>query len=94
MSLTDIEATWHVDGDAVAPECAYDPELHTGPRDRIETAEERAAREAVAREVCEDCPARLFCTTYTLAVRPTSGVWAGMTAADIAGESAGLRVVA
>uniref|UniRef100_UPI001BDCDB5C WhiB family transcriptional regulator n=1 Tax=Sphaerisporangium fuscum TaxID=2835868 RepID=UPI001BDCDB5C len=67
-------------------ECVYDPELHVGPEGG-EPAEEKAAREAVAREVCASCPARLLCGIYAMKVRPISGVWAGMTAAEIDAEA-------
>ncbi|GII91159.1 WhiB family transcriptional regulator [Sinosporangium siamense] len=83
MSLTDLEATWRVDTDLSLPECAYDPELHTGPRMAIEHADDRAARESVARQVCATCPLRPTCAAYAMRVRPTSGVWAGMSAADL-----------
>ncbi|MFC4588635.1 WhiB family transcriptional regulator [Sphaerisporangium corydalis] len=67
-------------------ECVYDPELHVGPKGG-ESAEDQAAREAVAREVCAPCPARLVCGIYALKVRPDSGVWAGMTPAEIDAEA-------
>ncbi|WP_431894664.1 WhiB family transcriptional regulator [Nonomuraea sp. bgisy101] len=82
MSLFEVEATWRVDGEPPLPECTYDPELHTGPRFTIETAAERAAREAVAREICATCPARIFCGLYAMDVRPTYGIWAGRTPAE------------
>ncbi|WP_113705292.1 WhiB family transcriptional regulator [Nonomuraea lactucae] len=83
MSLAEIETLWGGDVDPLLPECTYDPELHTGPRLLIETTAERAAREAVAREVCATCPARVLCDEYALRLRPTSGIWAGRTAAEI-----------
>lgn len=82
MSLAEIEAAWQEDGETPLPECTYDPELHTGPRLTIESTAERAAREAVAREVCAACPALVSCGLYAMKVRPTSGVWAGLTAAE------------
>ncbi|TYB55101.1 hypothetical protein FXF51_46425 [Nonomuraea sp. PA05] len=84
MSLAEVEATWRVDGETPLPECTYDPELHTGPRLTIESTEERAAREGVAREVCATCPALLLCGLYALETRPTSGIWAGRTSTEIA----------
>ncbi|TDE26430.1 hypothetical protein E1295_44360 [Nonomuraea mesophila] len=83
MSLAEIETLWGGDTDPLLPECTYDPELHTGPRLTVETSAERAAREAVAREVCATCPARLLCDQYALDTRPTFGIWAGRTAAEI-----------
>jgi hypothetical protein len=68
--------------DAVA--CPADPQLHTGPDVfEVEPADERAAREDVAKAVCAACPARLGCLAYALKVRPEVGVWAGYTAAEL-----------
>ncbi|MER6950438.1 WhiB family transcriptional regulator [Nonomuraea sp. NPDC000554] len=86
MSLADVEAAWQMDGETLLPECTYDPELHVGPRLTIETTAERAAREAVAREVCASCPALFLCGLYALEARPTSGIWAGRTPAELATE--------
>lgn len=65
--------------------CRFDPELHTGP-DLFaeESADEQAARVQVAREVCADCPVWASCLFYALDTRPESGVWAGVTAEEIA----------
>ncbi|MQA87254.1 MAG: hypothetical protein GEV03_22155 [Streptosporangiales bacterium] len=65
-------------------ECVHDRELHDGP-DGPEEPVERAAREAVAREICASCPARPVCLSYVLRVRPAEGVWAGYTADELAG---------
>jgi WhiB family transcriptional regulator, redox-sensing transcriptional regulator len=59
--------------------CGPDPELHAGP-DTSESAEERAARVQVAREVCTECPVLALCLARTLRLRPTAGVWAGLDA--------------
>ncbi|MEU7004472.1 WhiB family transcriptional regulator [Nonomuraea sp. NPDC046570] len=84
MSPDEIEATWHLEGgETPLPECAYDPDLHTGPRFTIEAAEERLAREAVAREVCATCPARRACALYAGETRPTSGIWAARSADEL-----------
>jgi hypothetical protein len=69
------------------PGCLCDPELFTGPADiepENEAPEDRAARIAVAVEVCADCPVRLACLAYALRTRPVAGVWAGFTADEIA----------
>ncbi|MGW4475956.1 WhiB family transcriptional regulator [Nonomuraea sp. NPDC004354] len=79
-----IGTPWRTQGEILLPECVYDPELHTGPIDTIESADQRAAREDVARDVCAGCPARQLCELYALRVRPTSGIWAGRTAAELA----------
>jgi hypothetical protein len=69
------------------PGCLCDPELFTGPTDiepEDEPAQDRAARIAVAREVCASCPVRLACLAYALRTRPGAGVWAGFTPEEIA----------
>jgi len=69
------------------PGCVCDPELFTGPtgtEPENEPPEDRAARIAVAREVCASCPVRLACLAYTLRTRPAAGVWAGFTPDEIA----------
>ena len=69
------------------PGCVCDPELFTGPagiEPEAEPAEDRAARIAVAREVCATCPVRLPCLAYALRTRPAAGVWAGFTPDEIA----------
>lgn len=66
---------------AADPGCLCDPELFTGPDD--EPPEDEAARVAVARQVCEACPARLPCLAYALRSRPAAGVWAGCTAEEV-----------
>ncbi|GAA4060004.1 WhiB family transcriptional regulator [Actinomadura miaoliensis] len=64
-------------------QCRFDPDLHTGP-DGEESPAERAAREAVAAEVCQSCPLRGACFELAMRVRPEDGVWAGFTAAELA----------
>ncbi|MEU7839252.1 WhiB family transcriptional regulator [Nonomuraea sp. NPDC049129] len=91
MSLAEVEAAWQTNEGTPLPECTYDPELHTGPRLTIESTEERAAREAVAREVCGTCPALLLCEQYARQARPTSGIWAGRPAAEMTAYSAELE---
>ena len=64
--------------------CRFDPELHTDPDAFTdEPADERAAREDVAREVCEQCPVLASCLFFALDVRPEAGVWAGLTADEL-----------
>jgi hypothetical protein len=65
-------------------ECLVDPELHEGPAGGVEPGEVRAAREDVAREVCAACPVRDACLEYALRTGSESGVWAGLTADEIA----------
>ena len=59
--------------------CLFDPELHDGPAASTEDADERAARETVAVEVCEGCPLLAVCRRHVVRAQPPSGVWAGLT---------------
>jgi WhiB family redox-sensing transcriptional regulator len=67
-------------------ECLFDPELHDGPdpETRLEYVDARAAREDVAKEICATCPVQLACLEYAIRTTPVSGVWAGLTAEEIA----------
>lgn len=68
-----------------SPACeSSDADLFTGPdlfEDEPDDA--RKAREAKAKAVCRDCPARAACLVYALAVLPEAGVWAGLTADEL-----------
>ncbi|MGI5324077.1 WhiB family transcriptional regulator [Actinomadura nitritigenes] len=64
-------------------QCRFDPDLHIGP-DAEETPDERAARELVAKQVCETCPLRGACLELAMRIRPEYGVWAGFSAAELA----------
>ncbi|NAS23923.1 WhiB family transcriptional regulator [Herbidospora sp. NEAU-GS84] len=67
--------------------CA-DPELHTGPDPDVgESPQEREAREDVAKSVCAECPVRLRCLATALILRPEVGIWAGLTAQELAALS-------
>jgi Transcription factor WhiB len=76
-----------------APACVASPEVFFGPDgDDGEPTADRAARVAVAREICASCPVRLACLAYALRTGATSGVWAGHDAD--AGELAYLTAAA
>lgn len=66
------------------PGCLVDRELFDGPGDGVESDEDRTAREAVARDVCAECPARRLCLIHALTTRPDAGIWAGLTAQELA----------
>jgi hypothetical protein len=76
-------------------ECLYDPYLHEGPDDPAdESPAERATRQQVAAEVCAGCPVRKPCLEYALRARPARGVWAGLTAFEVAALADALGVPA
>jgi WhiB family redox-sensing transcriptional regulator len=85
MNLTESELSDLRDELLTAGECLADPELHRGPDPQTgtESAEERAAREDVAREVCGFCPVAATCLTYAVRTRPERGIWAGFTAEQV-----------
>lgn len=65
-------------------QCGALPELHDGPNNSDEESdEERAVREEVARQLCQECPARRFCLDYAVRVRPERGIWGGFTTDEI-----------
>ena len=67
-------------------ECLFDAELHDGPgpQDRFEHPDARAAREDVAKDICATCPVQVACLEYAIRTRPVTGVWAGLTADEVA----------
>lgn len=77
----------------VGPQCTpADAELFTGPDDDTESDEARHERETQAKALCRQCPARAACLIYALAIRPDSGVWAGLTADELRGLRVRLEV--
>ncbi|MEV4575417.1 WhiB family transcriptional regulator [Nonomuraea jabiensis] len=75
------------------PQCTpADAELFTGPDDDAESDAARHEREAQAKAFCRQCPAWAVCLSYALAVRPDSGVWAGLTADELHGLRVRLEV--
>lgn len=79
---------------AADPACLCDPELFTGPvgiDPEAEPADEKAARLEAARDICCACPVRVACLAYALRTRPTAGVWAGLTADELALAGAAAR---
>ncbi|MDL4777594.1 WhiB family transcriptional regulator [Actinomadura xylanilytica] len=67
-------------------ECLFDPELHNGPDPAAgdEHPDVRTAREDIAKDICATCPAQVACLEYAIRVRPVRGIWAGLTADEIA----------
>lgn len=74
-----LSATQLVAHGLTEAQCLYDPELHTGPAATIEAPEDKAAREDVAREICQSCPVAAACRARAAKGRPEPGVWASLT---------------
>ncbi|MBI4728650.1 MAG: WhiB family transcriptional regulator [Acidobacteria bacterium] len=55
-----------------------DPNLFFAPN-HAEKKEEREEREATAKGLCGECPARGACLDFALATREPHGVWGGLT---------------
>lgn len=75
---------------AAGPACQLaDAHLFTDP-DAFEVEDDNARRrrERRAKKVCGACPAVAECLAYALAIRPSQGVWAGMSATAIRALSA------
>ncbi|GAA0950652.1 WhiB family transcriptional regulator [Nonomuraea longicatena] len=67
---------------AAGPACGPDTaELFTGGRG-WETFDQRLRREQRAKAVCVTCPALWQCLSYSLALDPVEGVWAGLSQDD------------
>ena len=56
-----------------------------GPRSTVffppasgERRDEREAREARAKMICAQCPVRIECRDYALAIREPHGIWGGL----------------
>ena len=54
-----------------------DPALFFAPN-YFEKRHEKAAREAVARVLCERCPVRADCLEFALEIREPHGFWGGL----------------
>ncbi|GAA4224252.1 hypothetical protein FHR32_002891 [Streptosporangium album] len=70
---------------AAGPACTgADADLFTAP-DVFEPEPDsvRQDREAAAKRICSTCPARSQCLAYALDIRPSEGVWAGLSVGEI-----------
>lgn len=54
-----------------------DPEIWFSTED--ESRDERIAREARAKQICEMCPVLAACREFALTTREPYGVWGGLT---------------
>ncbi|MGW4421930.1 WhiB family transcriptional regulator [Streptosporangium sp. NPDC004631] len=70
---------------AAGPACTgADADLFTAPDVfEPERLTVRRDREAAAKRICLTCPARSQCLAYALDIRPTEGVWAGLSVEEI-----------
>jgi len=52
------------------------------PPPQGERRHERAAREARAKAICEQCSVKSDCLTYAVSIRERHGVWGGLSEAE------------
>ncbi len=48
------------------------------PPNTTERREEKANREADAKSICNDCPVKVECLDYAIAINETYGIWGGL----------------
>ncbi|OUC93109.1 WhiB family transcriptional regulator [Streptosporangium minutum] len=70
---------------AAGPVCELtDAHLFTGPDAfEVEGDEAKRRRERKAKKICARCPALAECLAYAMAICPSEGVWAGLSARKI-----------
>ncbi|HLG91440.1 MAG TPA: WhiB family transcriptional regulator [Acidimicrobiales bacterium] len=52
------------------------------PPSHLERKDERAAREAMAKQICQGCPVRQECLDYAIRIREPHGIWGGLNEAE------------
>jgi WhiB family redox-sensing transcriptional regulator len=52
------------------------------PPTSFERRDEKAAREARAKEICRTCPVKSPCLEYALKIRENHGIWGGLSEAE------------
>lgn len=52
------------------------------PPTSLERRDEKAAREARAKEICRTCTVREPCLEYALKIRENHGIWGGLSEAE------------
>ncbi len=77
FALVDLDDPW----DDIALCREHDPTLFFGPN-RFEPKQERLAREAEAKSVCQQCPALVRCREHALTTGELYGVWGGTSELD------------
>lgn len=68
---------WQADGACrgLDSKLFFHPENERGPR--------RAAREELAKAVCQRCPVRQRCREHAIAVHETYGIWGGLGESEL-----------
>ncbi len=76
-STVEAWETWQVKAACRGPESAlFFPPAWTERRD------ERGAREARAKAICESCGVRRACLAFAVAIREQHGIWGGLNEAE------------
>jgi WhiB family transcriptional regulator, redox-sensing transcriptional regulator len=73
VSAQRIEDTWQVKAACRGPQAEV-----FFPPPQFERKDEKAEREARAKQICNDCPVRQPCLDYAVAIREPHGIWGGL----------------
>jgi len=78
MKIQSVAPLHHEDGWQALAACrGADAGLFFSPG-TFEAAEQKSAREAVAKSICADCPVRGECLEFALLTREPYGIWGGL----------------
>ncbi len=77
MAVQTTERTWQLRAACRGPESAL-----FFPPTYPERKDERDAREARAKAICQECPVRSECLDYAISIREPHGIWGGLTEAE------------
>ena len=73
VTITQIDNAWQVKAACRGPQAAvFFPPTHA------ERKEDKAAREARAKEICATCTVRGACLEYAIRIREPHGIWGGL----------------
>ena len=77
MSAQRVDDAWQVRAACRGPQAAV-----FFPPPTFERKDEKLAREARAKAICETCPVREPCLDYALRIREPHGIWGGLNEAE------------
>ncbi len=77
VAVQTTERTWQLRAACRGPESAL-----FFPPTYPERKDERDAREARAKAICQECPVRSECLEYAISIREPHGIWGGLTEAE------------
>ncbi|MEL7209119.1 MAG: WhiB family transcriptional regulator [Actinomycetota bacterium] len=72
-----LEQTWQIKAACRGPQATV-----FFPPPQFERKDEKAGREAQAKEICQSCAVREPCLDYAVAIREPHGIWGGLNEAE------------